>query len=378
MSMPMPPRVRRVFCGVAACLGAWATPAAAQVTRPTVGASLSWQSYSFDAATTLGIEKLGLASLYFSAATPLIDRLSLSVTGAWAKGAMSQAGGEQLDISGLTDTQVSLTYSANEFINLSGIFVAPTGKESQTLKESIVAGAMASDLFPFKVSNWGSGGGMGVNASLAHPAGPVGVGLSVGLIGGREFKPLGEGQFAYRPGTLVRIVGALDGTVGQASKASLQVTYHRYGSDQIDGANLFQSGDRLQALASLAFPVGGGTNGIAYGGVTHRQRSTLLESVIFAQDSPSQNLFVVGGGFRTPLGSRVLQPDAELRVLRRSDSAGQGFDLRVGTSLELRNGGSTLAPSARVHYGKLEVRPGDKGSFFGFELGLTARLRGAR
>jgi hypothetical protein len=175
---------------------------------------------------------------------------------------------------------------------------------------------------------------------------------------------------------LVRVVGAVDGTVGEASKASLRVTYHHYGQDQIDGNNLFQSGNRFQAMASIAFPMGGRSSGIAYGGMTHRQRSTLLEGLPFAQEFPSQNLFLLGGGLRVPVGGRVLQPDAELRVLRRSDSAGQGIDLGVGASLEFRSGRSTFAPSARLHIGQLEMRQGSKGNLFGFELGLSARVGG--
>lgn len=349
----------------------------AQVARPTVGGSLWVQGYSFGSSSDIGVKSLTQTSFNFSAATPLGAHFSLGVSGAWAKGTLEPSGGGQKSsISGLTDSQVSLTLSPNEFFKVSGIFVAPTGKETQTLDESIVAGAMASDLFPFKVANWGSGGGGGVNASVARPLGSVGVGLSVGVIAGREFQPLDGGQFAYRPGTLLRIVGALDGTVGEAGKASFQLAYHRYGRDKIDGHNLFQSGDRFQALASLAFPAGAGASGITYISLTHRQHSSLLASLPYAQDFPSQNLFLLGGGFRIPAGSAVWQPDASLRVLRSSNSAGQGFDVGLGTSVELRSGGTVFAPAARVHFGQLQVSSGSKSGLFAFELGLTARLRG--
>ncbi len=353
-----------------------ALPLAAQVAHPTVGASLWMQRYTFGDAAALGVKSLTQTSLNFSAATPLGAHVSLGVSGAWAKGDMDPGDGSKMKITGLTDTQVSLTLSPNEFFKVSGVFLAPTGKETQTLEEAIVAGAMASDLFPFKISNWGSGGGGGVNASMVRPLGSVGVGLSVGVIAGRQFQPLEGGQFQYRPGTLFRIVGALDGTVGEAGKASFQIAYHRYGQDKIDGQNLFQSGDRLQALASLAFPVGAGASGITYASVTHRQHSNLLAAVPYAQDFPSQNLFLIGTGFRVPVGSNVLQPDAEIRVLRSSNSGGQGFDIGLGTSLELRSGSTTFAPAARIHFGQLQVVSGSKGGLFAFELGLTARVRG--
>lgn len=370
-------RTRRCLVAAALFASLAAAPGAAQIRRPTVGANLSVQSFSFDQAKTLGIEGLRLTSLHFAASAPIVEHLVLAVDGAWASGTMKQAGSGNLDISGLTDTQVSLTFSPHPFFTVSGLFLAPTGKETQSLDQSIVAGAIASDLFPFKVSNWGSGGGGGVNASLARPLGPVGVGLSVGLIAGRKFQPLDGAQFAYRPGTLLRIVGAIDGTVGQASKASLKLTYHRYGQDQINGNNLFQSGNRFQAMGSLAFPMGPASSGLVYAGITHRQRSTVLgQALPYAQALPSQNLILLGGGFRRPVGTSVLQPDAELRILRRSDSAGQGFDLGVGATLELRTAHAVFAPSARLHVGRLEVIPGSTGSVFGFEIGLTARMRG--
>ncbi len=63
-------------------------------------------------------------------------------------------------------------------------------------------------------------------------------------------------------------------------------------------------------------------------------------------------------------------------MLRRADSAGQGIDLGVGATLELRGERATFAPSARIHIGQLEVVPGNSGSLLGFEIGLTTRVRG--
>jgi hypothetical protein len=321
------------------------------------------------------MENLRLISLHFAAAVPLVQQLSLGVNGAYARGTMGRGSLDQLEITGLTDTQVSLTFSPNAYFDLTAVALAPTGKETQTLDESIVAAAMASDLLPFSVSNWGTGGGGGVNASAKGPLGPVGAGLSVGYIAGREFQPL-DGLFQYRPGGLLRIVGAMDATVSEASKASVRVTYHRYGQDQVDGTNLFQSGDRFQALASLAFPMGAAASGIAYASVTHRQGSTVIGQLPLASPSVSQNLFILGGGLRRPVGTAVLQPDAEIRVLRRADSTGQGFDLGVGAKLEFRSGRNVFAPSARVHFGSLDVGTGDSSRLLGFEVGLTARVGG--
>ncbi len=291
--------LRRVTVLTALALTVAAGRAFAQSSGTSVGATLSFQGYSFDEAATLGVQNLRLIALHFAATTPLVDRLSLAVDGSWGKGTLGRASGS-LDVTGLTDTQLTLTYSPNLYFKVSGVLIAPTGKESQTLRESIVAGALASDLFPFSIANWGSGGGAGVNASVARPLGPVGAGLAVGVIAGREFEPLEGGLFAYRPGTLFRIVGALDGTVGEASKASLQVAVHAYGKDQVNGDNLFQSGNRFQVMGSLAFPMSATSSGIVYAGVTHRQGGSLLSELPIARESSSQNLFLAGRRLPAP------------------------------------------------------------------------------
>lgn len=367
----------RVAALVAAAVALAAGSASAQIENATVGGTLSFQGYSLDEAATLGVQNLRLISFRFAANAQVVDRLTLAVDGAWGKGSLGRASGT-LDVNGLTDTQLTLTYAPDLYFKFSGILIAPTGKDTQTLQESIVAGALASDLFPFDIANWGTGGGAGVNASVARPLGPVGAGLAVGLIAGREFEPLEGGQFAYRPGMLLRIVAAVDATVAEASKASLQLSFHRYGKDQVNGDNLFQSGNRFQAMGSMAFPLGAVSSGIVYAGVTHRQGGTLLAELPIAEESAGQNLFLLGAGLRRPLGNAVLQPDAELRVLRRADSAGEGIDLGVGATLEFRGPSGTFAPHARVHVGQLGVVAGNTGSLFGFEIGLTARVRGGR
>jgi hypothetical protein len=367
---------RATVVGLAALAAAFATtPLAGQANDASVGAAVSFQSFSFDKGDVLGMENLRLISLHFAASVPIVQQISMGVNGAYARGTMGRGSLDQLEISGLTDTQVSLTFSPNPYFDLTAVALAPTGKETQTLDESVVAAAMASDLLPFSVSNWGTGGGGGASASVKGPLGPVGAGLSVGYIAGREFQPL-DGLFQYRPGGLLRIVGAMDATVGGTSKASVKVTYHRYGQDKVDGTNLFQSGDRFQGLASLAFPIGPASSGIAYASVTHRQGSTVLGQLPLANPSVSQNLFLVGGGIRMPVGTAVLQPDAEARVLRRADSTGQGYDLGVGVKLELRSGRGLFAPSARVHFGNVDLGAGDSSSLLGFEVGLTARVGG--
>lgn len=347
-------------------------PAAAQgQSAPGVRAEARYQSFSFDDPDAASIETLSLLSLPFSARAALSPLVDLSVSGAWARGSLEH-GSESSTIAAFTDTQLALGVTAG-WARISAIALLPTGQSTQTLDESRVAGAIAADLLPFAVSNWGAGAGGGLDVSAARPVGPLGVGLAVAYLARASFEPTEEEDFAYRPGNLLRVTAAVDGTVGESGKATAQVTWHRHGEDEFRDENLFRSGDRLRVLGSYAFPVGAGSNGLAYAGVIRRERGTFLDS---DATSASQNLVLVGGGLRLPMAGGVLQPDVEARVFRRSDGLDEGYDIGVGADFEISGPGRLLVPSLRAHFGRLEVRDDVQTGFTGFEVGFSARFGG--
>jgi hypothetical protein len=91
----------------------------------------------------------------------------------------------------------------------------------------------------------------------------------------------------------------------------------------------------------------------------------------------SQDLVMVGGGARIPVGPGVLQPDGEARLFRRADGVHQGYDLGIGVAYEIPGDGWVFLPSARAHLGHLELREGIETGFKGIEIGLAARFGGA-
>jgi hypothetical protein len=328
------------------------------------------QRYTFDDPSATGIELLELRSVGMSARIPIGVRVTLDVATAWAEGVSESAAGTRTSISGFTDSQVVLGVGVAPGVTLSAIGVLPTGVSEQSLEESRVAGAIAADLLPFAITNWGSGGGGGGMVSLARPVGALGLGLSVSYLARRSFEPLEEATFAYRPGDVLSVVAAVDGNPTPATKAALRLAYHRYGDDQVEGANLFRSGDRVEATASLAFPLRRGSSGIVYGSFHHRGGGTFLNLDDLLAD---QDLVLLGGGVRVPVGGVVLQPDAQARLFRRSDGLGQGWDLGAGVGVEIPFGTAALVPVARVHLGNVEVREGVESAMTAFEVGLAAR-----
>lgn len=348
----------------------------ASAAAQTVSGGVLMQRYTFDDPEAASVESLTLLALPFAARAALgTSALTLTVNGMWAQGTLQDPTRGELSITGLTDTQVGLTASRrNGATSLTLVALAPTGNPTQDLDESRVAGAVASELLPFALSNWGTGGGFGVSAATAHRLGAVGVGLSASYLVRQEFEPLSDRTFAYRPGDVLRLVGALDATVGGASKAQLQVAWHHHADDADDEANLFQAGDRLQVMGSLGFPVRSASSGLIYAALHHRASGSYIAS---SESVASRDLLLVGGGLRVRLGGSALAlPRVEGRMFRRDDGIEQGWDLGVGLDLEVDVGGSVWVPTAKAHFGDLEVREGVTTGFTGFEVGLSLRFGG--
>lgn len=330
------------------------------------------QRYGFDEADAVGIETLELRSAAFQAAWRA-GRATVTLAGAWAEGRLTDAVGDEATVSGLTDTQLVLGVAAPGGITVSAIGLLPTGLETQTLEESRVAGAIGADLFPFAVTNWGTGGGGGGMLSIARRVGEVGLGLSVSYLVRRSFEPLDATTFAYRPGDVLTVVGAMDGNPSRDTKANLRVAWHHHREDRVNGTNLYRPGDRIEATGSFAFPVGRSTSGIVYGSFHHRDGGVFLT---VEESFSTQDLARLGGGLRIPLGTATLRPELQGRFFRRADGREQGWDVGGGLDLDLRTAGMVLTPGVRVHLGNLEVREGVETGLTGIEFSLAARFGG--
>ena len=356
---------------------AFVSSAGAQLSSPTVGAGVLMESYSFSSPDKVDLKTVSLLSVPLSARVFLTPKIEFGVTGAYASGKLTRVGGSETTISGPTDTEIRVTYgSVDDRVRISAAAMAPTGKEQLTAQEMDASGVIAADLLPFAISNWGSGGGLGVSAAFAVPMNEVTtVGISAGYVVARKYEPLSATTFAYRPGNQLQLRAAADRTLGSTAKASVEVTYLHFGQDQGDGTNLYQSGDRLQAAGSLAFAVGTQSTGIVYAGYLRRQEGQYTSIV---RVTPAQDLIYGGVAFRRPAGAMVLVPSVDARLLGNASGVEQGRTISAGLALEIPNGRFDIVPRAQARFGNLTVRSGQESSFTGFEVGLGIRTRGSR
>jgi hypothetical protein len=354
----------------------------------TIGVGPSIQTYTFDDPQAAGLETFRLITVPWAASVPVGGGVTVTAGGAWASGRATGEGGQEATLSGLTDTDVNVELQLGDWLVVGADASIGTGKSSLSLEESLVAGVIAADLLPFSVGTWGSGGRLGGSVAVAGQAGSWGLGLAGSYRVSSEFEPLPGQPLTYNPGDEVQLRAALDRNVGASSTFSLVLGWQSFSDDQALGANLFRSGNRIQGLASLAFPLGLRSSALVYGGVNHRSRGTLLldESVLSgAGDSPSQQLFLAGTNLRVPLGRRAaLLPAVETRVFRAEDGASQGWLTSGGASLDFRVVGNSsgrrlvLSPSGALRLGKVIVEQGAETGLFGWEAGLVVRLKTGR
>lgn len=378
------PRLAIATAGAAIALSVATWPLQAQ----SVGAGAHVQSYSFDDPTIAGVESVRLVVTPFAAAVDL-GRVSMGLSGAYASGTATGPGGGEASLSGPTDTDLVLTYRPGpDWLVVSASSALPTGKSSLDTEGSFVAAFIAAELLPFEIASWGSGGDVGGDVAVATQAGGWGVGLSAGYRLAREYEPIPDLPFSYKPGNQLQLRVALDRDVTQTSTLSLLVGAQHFSDDELAGTNLFKSGTRVQAVASYAFPLGLRSSALVFAGVNHRANGALLTeeaALSGAADSPSQQLFMTGANLRFPLarGSAVL-PKAEMFVFRAEDGASQGWVATIGPALDLRLSGNAstrqffLTPSFVWRTGNVIVQEGSESGFSGWEAGVTLRLVAGR
>jgi hypothetical protein len=351
--------------------------ASAQVPAWTAGAGAVFESYSFGDAAAAGLDGVTLITVPFAVELRPATWLVVDASGAFASGTLTRTDGSEATLSGPTDTAVRLSLPfGQDRVTLAATVLVPTGKSTYTPEEAEVAGIIAADLLPFRVTNWGSGGALDVSTAVAVPLGALNVGARVGYQMGREFDLLEGEEIAYQPGDQLYVRVGADGSVGDG-RAAAQVTVQRFGDDRVNAQNLYQSGNRIQGHASYQFPAGRRGSAVAYVGGLHREDGVFLDG---SGETPAQTLFFLGGGLRQPFRYGIMTPTVDLRLLRSDDGVGQGYVTGVGTSLELPLGEGALVflPTARVRFGHLQVQSGTESGITGFELGASLRFGGVR
>jgi hypothetical protein len=352
-------------------------PVPAQVAAagpPAAQAGGESETYRFGTPGALGIRTVSLFTLPWSVRAPVGGRTSVEVSGAWARGSLVRGDGTRATLGGLTDTQVRVARAfGRDRVTLALLAAIPTGHSRNTPDQAEVANAVSADLLPFRISNWGTGGGVGLSAAVAERWRGFGIGVSGGYTVARSFQPFeaSDGtELTYRPGDEAKLRVAADHTVGRSSKAALQVTWQHFDTDRFGGRNLYRAGGRLQVVGSVQGAVAG-YEGVAWAGVLHRGHGTSL-----GEDSPGapvQDLWLGGAGLRVPYGRAAVTWGVDGRLFRVADGLGQGYYAGIGGTGELPAGRLTLLPTARLRLGRVVASGSERTGVRGLDLGVSIR-----
>jgi hypothetical protein len=364
------PSIRRGVSRAAALLSLFGTATSAQ-SAVTLGAGATFESYTFADSVATGFKSVTLLTVPFGAVLRPVSWVRLSATSAFASGSVVTSDGTTLTLSGLTDTGLELALPlARDRFTLAAVLSLPTGKSTYTPDEAQVAGIIAADLLPFKISNWGAGGSLDLSANVAATLGAINVGVRAGVQQAEEFDLLEGGSFSYRPGNQQYVRLAIDGDLGD-SRLAVQATIHSFSDDQLNSQNLYRSGSRVQGMVTYSMPAGRSGRLQTYAGVLQRAHGTFVDG---SSETPSQSLLFGGIGLRRPSRLGTLVPQADVRVLRRSDGEGQGYVAGAGLGIELSAGRATLMPLARARFGNLILREGVESGITGIEIGAGIRF----
>jgi hypothetical protein len=345
----------------------------ASLAAQTVSAGATWERYSFGTPEALDIESLTLVSAPFAASVQAGRNVVFRLTGGVARATLTFEDGSEATISGLTDTELSARFqTAGGRLALTAVALLPTGLESLSFDELFVAGAIASDLLPFAVREWGTGGAAGGSIALAQPIGSFATGVSVGYVVAREYDPLSAEDFAYRPGNQLHVRAAIDRTIGRSAKLALRADWRTYSEDEDDGRGIFQAGDRFQLTGSYDYAIGRSAAITWVGWLKRGEGEYISQPDVL----PSQDLLFAGAGVRAGVGSSVLVPSVELRVLSSDGADRRGHTVGFGTTLETSVSGVMIAPEARFRFGQVRTRDDTKSGFTGLDVGMTIRFGG--
>jgi hypothetical protein len=351
----------------------------AQITQQSVGAAAHFQGYSFD--RSLGVTAANLFMLPVAYELPIGSKLSIDFYSAYARGSVEVAD-TVYQLNGLVDTRVRANWAATPWAMITVGLNLPTGDAKHDSQEAVVSNVLATEVLGFREASWGLGFGATTGVVTAHSFGGLGVGVGVSYRVGSEFEPSADSALKYTPGNEARVRLALDGNIG-ANKLTVGLTWQNYSRDKLDGRDLFQPGQRWRADAAYSFRTGAAATWTLYLADVWRQHGDVRIELIdpannIARDSTfstgQQNVLVAGVSGAVRFSPRFsIRPSADLRLLTREETGGEGWVAGVGADVPLRWGSVDVFPAGKFFFGQLQAADPEKHSAVGGELSVSLR-----
>lgn len=342
-----------------------------QESRRMLFTGAEYRTLSFDAG--LGTKSVSEMVVPIGLIIPLSSRVTVDVGTRLARAERTDEADSSGTITGLTDLQARAVYQLLPDVALVTVSAnLPTGKTKLTSEELAVAGAIASDLLPFPVSNFGSGASVTTGLAVAVPVAGWALGLAGSYRMSGSYTPLAGVDSSYKPGAEVRFRAGVDRVVGQG-RLSLGFTYSTFSTDEFGGSGVLRPGKRYIGQAAVSLPVG--NMGLSfYAWDLYRAAGTVPVNGLTTQ---KQNLMTFGAGAAIQMGRNVLRPSVEYRIFGEAEAdtslVRAGTLLSLGARYQMAAGETvSLIPSVRFDTGSIPNGGVDVG-YRGFSIGLALR-----
>jgi hypothetical protein len=198
---------------------------------------------------TAGGQVLTELSTRLSASAPITQQFSVQAQAAYAQMTGDADGLPQ--VQGLTDVSTQLNYAqpAGEgSVVMSLRANLPTGKQGLRRDEREVTRLISQNFYDFRVSSFSRGFSVSPKVTWAYP---ITDRLAVGVGGSyqhqRGFQPNAglSSDSLYVPGDGVGASVGTDYKITESSALGLDVSFRRYGADEVGGTQLFEAGNRI-------------------------------------------------------------------------------------------------------------------------------------
>jgi hypothetical protein len=308
-------------------------------------------------------------------AVPLGRRASLDI-GTYYASTSVKSGGETSTFSGLTDTQLKLSYVlGNDALVASLMVNLPTGEKTTTSEKFGIGAAASSAFLLFPVNSYGTGTSITPGLAGATTVGSWNLGLAASVRWSAKYQPFNDTDLEdarYKPGVETRIRLGADRLMGR-SRFTIGGTYSTFANDQLNGGGFgtgtYDPGNRFLIDASLLTPIANG-NVSFYAWDYHRSISNSTDS---GSVGGKENIFSVGAAGSFPIGRNTsLEPVADTRFWSPESGSGTLFGFGTGVRFALGNS-FTLVPAAKLEFGSIKADGGDSNTLKGWSLSTLFR-----
>ena len=368
-------RVRSAGAALAMAALLLAAPAESQTS---VSTAVVRDFYSFSPG--LGFDDIAELSIPVVVQFPLGRRADLLVSSGYASLSSSASGdGEDLDLSGVLDTEARLAYEllpGRLSVLVSGVL--PSGIQSIESEQVPLLALISNEALDMSTVRFGGGGGLGLGFAGAYPLGSLALGVAATFRQEFAYGPVEGAPTELDPGLEARLRVGLEGPVEGLGYLRLAGVVSRRGEDRVDGDGQGASGSLWTGYAALERALTSSTL-VLYLFESFRTGPRLEGTAFGPTVLPRSNVFAVGGRWAFPLRrSDLLTARFEYRSTRAApevdaedlEALGNAFRAGFEYRLPLRRNTAVVVQAEGLIGESGDLSGADLTGLTGYRLGL--------